>query len=313
MSQLAADARNYRRDIDLCLSRPDRFGEAFRPLEAECHTVQFSQPHDETEMKAIARLIDSRPDVALYIFGGVKNLEFLRFFRSLRSLQLAVWDIEDISGFAHLSSEFQRLIFPKTRRRFSLRFLERLAGLKVLFLQGHTKDFDVVSTLTRLEDLGLHGVGLADLAPLAPLTGLKALRLGFGKITDLSLLPTFKGLETLRLMRITALADVEVLADTTGLKSIDLDWLAHVERLPSLSRLARLEDLRLDTMKGLCDISGAARAPALRKLSVGATPLLGPRDFQAFVNHPTLRELDAYVGRSRDNEAIKQMFPTIAV
>jgi len=291
---------------------PARYGDAFRPLGEECHTVQFNQPLDDTEMAAMGRLFDGRPDVTLYVYGGVKDLEFLRFFPALRSLQLAVWDIGDISGFRHLSPEFRKLIFPHTKARFSLRFLAQLNGLRDLFLQGHKKDFDVVTTLTNLESLGLHGVELADLKPLQKLGGLKTLRLGFGKIHDLSLLPRFEMLENLRLMRITELADVDVLAEVTSVKSIDLDWLTHVPRLPDLSRLARLEVLRLDTMKGLRDIAGAAAAPLLRKLTAGATPGLTSGSFQAFVGHPALRELYAYVGRTRDNEAIKAMFPGIA-
>lgn len=303
---------DHRRSIDECLRDPALNGEAFRPLGPECHTVQFNQPHDDVEMQAIASLFVGRPDVTLYVYGGVRDLEFLRFFPMLRSLQLAVWDIADISGYRHLSGDFRSLIFPATKQRFSLRFLERLTGLRDLFLQGQTKDFAVVSTLTRLEGLGLHGARLSDLAPLLPLRGLRTLRLGFGKTCDLALLPRFETLETFALMRIAQLADVDVLADATSLKAIDLDWLGRVTRLPDLSRLTRLEEVRLDTMKGLTDIAGAAAAPALRTLTVGATPGLGPESFRPFVGHPALRELSAYVGRSRDNEAIAQMFPGIA-
>lgn len=312
VEEAASAISDRRRSIDACLRDPARYGEAFRPLGPECHTVQFSQPHDGEQMRSIGRLFSGRPDVTLYVYGGVKDLEFLRFFPTLRKLQLAVWDIEDISGFRHLGGDFRSLIFPKTRARFSLRFLESLAGLRELFLQGHTKDLEVVSTLVQLDSLGLHGVGLADLQPLLALRRLTTLRLGFGKLRDLSLLPRFEALESIRLMRITQLAGVDVLANATSLKSIDLDWLSHVTRLPDLSRLTRLEDLRLDTMKALTDIAGAAAAPGLKKLTVGATPGLGPQAFQAFVGHPALRELHAYVGRSRDNETIRGMFPGIA-
>ncbi len=312
MSSSAVAVSDHRRFIDDCLRDPAHFGDAFRPLSPECHTVQFSRPHDDGQMQAIGALFQGRPDVRLYVYGGVRDLEFLRYFPDLRSLQLAVWDIEDISGFRHLSDEFHSLIFPKTRARFSLRFLERLAGLRDLFLQGHTRDVAVVSTLVRLDSLGLHGVGLTDLKPLLPLQGLRTLRLGFGRIGDLSGLAALPALETLRLMRITELADVDVLADLTALRAMDLDWLAKVTRLPDLSRLTWLEDLRLDTMKALTDIAGAARAPSLRRLRVGATPGLTAESFRAFVGHPALRELHAYTGRARDNEAVLRMFPGVA-
>ena len=299
------------RDLDFCQRRPDLFGDMARPLEPECRVVQFSEPKDDDTLRLIADLMKDRPDVELYVFGGVKTLEFLRFFDTLRSFHLAVWDIEDISGFAYLSVDFQRLIFPKTKKRFSLRFLEILPGLTDLFLEGHTKDFAVVSGLTQLESLGLHGVKLADLTPLLPLRRLKSLRLS-GKTRDLWRLPEFEELKTLRLFSITELANVDMLRDVTSLKSIELIWMRNVARLPNLSRLQRLEELLLDTMKGLTDISGAAAAPALKKLAATGTPLLTSESFRCFIGHPALQEIFGYVGRSRDNDAIKRMFPAIA-
>ena len=47
-------------------------------------------------------------------------------------------------------------------------------------------------------------------------------------------------------------------------------------------------------------------------LIVGATPGLTPASFQPFIGHPSLTELHAYVGRTRDNEAIRRMFPEIS-
>lgn len=303
---------DHRRHIPADLSDPARRAEALRPLGPECRWVQFSTPQGDDTLGAMAALMEDRPEVGLYVYGGVKDLEFLRFFPKLRTLQLAVWDIEDISGFGYLTDEFQSLIFPQTKSRFSLRFLARMGGLRELFLQGHTKDFDVVPTLTQLDSLGLHGVRLTSLETLAPLQGLTTLRLGFGNPVDLSLLPAFCSLETLRLMRLAKQPDVDALAEATSLRSIDLDWLSHVTRLPDLSRLTALETLRLDTMKALADIAGAAQAPALRELRVAATPGLSPASFQPFVGHRGLRELQAYVGRARDNETIRRMFPGVA-
>jgi hypothetical protein len=135
-----------------------------RPLEPDCGTVQFATAQTETSLRQMARLMRDRPDVELYVFGGVKDLEFLKYFENLRRLRLAVWDIEDIGGFAYLGTDFESLVFTKTKKRFSLRFLEMLPGLRSLFLGGHFKDFDVVPDRTGLQSLGLSGVPLGDLS-----------------------------------------------------------------------------------------------------------------------------------------------------
>jgi hypothetical protein len=274
--------------------------------------VQFSAPQSETSLREMARLMRDRPDVELYVFGGVKDLEFLKHFESLRRFHLAVWDLEDVGGFAYLGTDFESLVFSKTKKRFSLRFLGMLPGLRSLFLQAHFKDFDVVSGLTGLRSLGLSGIPLGDLSMLVPLQELTDVFVGFSKTRDLWALRDLPKLRDLRILRITELAAVDVLRDLVGLTSVELSWLRNIERLPNLSRLAALQSVTLDTMKGLREIAGIAAAPALRRLAVAATPGLTADSFRCFLGHPTLRELWGYTGRARENAEIKRLFPGIA-
>jgi len=260
----------------------------------------------------MARLMRDRPDVELYVFGGVKDLEFLKYFESLRRLRLTAWDIEDIGGFAYLGTDFESLVFTKTKKRFSLRFLEMLPGLRSLFLQGHVKDFDVVPGLMELQSLGLSGIPLADLSMLVPLRQLTHVFIGFCRTRDLWALRDLPRLKDLRVIRITELAAVDVLRDLTGLTCVELSWLRNVERLPNLSRLASLQSMTLDTMNGLREIAGIAAAPALRRLAVTATPGLTAESFRCLLGHPTLQELWGYTGKARENAEIKRLFPAIA-
>jgi internalin A len=86
----------------------------------------------------------------------------------------------------------------------------------------------------------------------------------------------------------------------------------NVNTLPGLSGLTRLENVELDTMKGLTDLWPIAEAPALRRLSVSAMPQLTAESFRCLVGHPALDELWAYVGKTKVNDEIKRMFPGIA-
>jgi hypothetical protein len=283
-----------------------------RPLEPDCGTVQFGTPQTEAALRQMAHLMRDRPDVELYVFGGVKDLEFLMYFENLRRLRVVVWDIEDIGGLAYLGTAFESLTFTKTRKRFSLRFLEMLPGLRSLFLQGQSKDFDVVRGLARLESLGLSGIPLDDLASLVPLQQLEKVFIGLCKTRDLWALRELPKLSDLTIMRITELAAVDVLRDLVGLTRVELSWMRHIERLPNLSRLAALQSLTLDTMKGLREIAGVAAAPALQRLAVSDAPGLTAESFRCFLGHPTLREIFGYIGKSRENAKIKQLFPDIA-
>ncbi|HKF70427.1 MAG TPA: hypothetical protein VKB68_01655 [Stellaceae bacterium] len=282
------------------------------PLAPECRTVQFSTPQSEETLRRMARLMRDRPDVELYVFGGVKDLEFLKHFEALRRLHLAVWDIDDVSGFAYLGSDFESLTFSATRKRYSLRFLETLAGLHSLFLQSHTKDLHVVGGLAGLRSIGFSGIPLADLSMLVSLRELTDVFVGFSKTRDLWALQDLPRLKNLRIIRITELAAVDILRELVGLASVELSWLRNVERLPNLSRLTSLQSVTLDTMKGLREIAGVAAAPTLQRLAVAACPSLTAASFKCLVGHPTLRELWGYTGRTRENAEIKAMFPGIA-
>ena len=80
----------------------------------------------------------------------------------------------------------------------------------------------------------------------------------------------------------------------------------------SLATLKRLDDVRLDTMKGLTDLSSVAAAPALRRMYITNMPQLTAACFDCLLRHSRLEELWAYTGKSRVNEEVRRMFPGIA-
>jgi hypothetical protein len=112
-------------------------------------------------------------------------------------------------------------------------------------------------------------------------------------------------------MRITKLAELGILADLVGLKTLQLTWMRNVTSLPSLHGLERLGDVTLENMKGLTDLSPLAAAPALRRLVVAEMPQLTADSFRCFIRHPRLQELWADTGRLRLNAQVKQMLPLI--
>src|SRR5207302_3763868 len=123
-------------------------------------------------------------------------------------------------------------------------------------------DIRCIQDLAELEELGLTGITLPDLTLLLPLVRLRQLQLLLGGTTNLARLTQLPALDELYLMRITQLSDLGVLADLTGLKKLYLQWMRNVTALPSLHRHERLEDITIDMMKGLTDLSPVAAAPA---------------------------------------------------
>ena len=289
----------------------ERFGDPFRPLEPDCGVIQFDERLTPAQLEKAGRLIVDRPDVELYVYDRTwRDLSFLKYFKTLQRLHIALYDLDDITGLSDVPW-LRELTFGETRKKFSLRFVAAWPRLKRLFLIKHKTDLHCIRGLTELENLGLSGYTLPDLSLLLPLVKLRKLSLSLGGTRNLAALAQLPELEDLRLMRITKLSDLGILADLVGLKALELIWMRNVTSLPSLIGLERLDEVTLDTMKGLTDLSPLAAAPALRRLVVGDMRQLTADSFRCFIGHPWLQELWADTGRRKLNAQVKEMLPFV--
>ncbi len=288
-----------------------RFGDPFRALEPDCRVIQFDERLSASQLERAGHLIVDRPDVELYVYDrGWRDLSFLRYFKTLQRLHIALYELDDIAGLSHVPW-LRELTFGETKKKFSLRFVETWPLLKRLFLIGHKTDLHCIRGLTELENLGLSGITLPDLSLLLPLVKLRKLQLFLGSTRNLAGLAQLPQLEDLSLMRITQLCDLGILADLVGLKTLQLIWMRDVTSLPSLHRLGRLDDVELETMKGLTDLSSLAAAPALRRLVVAEMRQLTADSFRCFIGHPVLQELWADTGKRKLNAEVRQMLPLV--
>jgi hypothetical protein len=289
----------------------NRFGDPFQPLEPECRVIQFDERLSTSQLQRAGRLIADRPDVELYVYGRAwRDLSFLKYFKTVQRLHIALYELGDTTGFAD-AAWLRELTFGETRKKFSLRFVETWPRLRRLFLVRHKTDLRCICDLAELENLGLSGFTLPDLSLLLPLVKLRQLALFLGGTRNLAALAQLPELEELWLMRITKLSDLGILADLAGLKTLRLEWMRNVASLPSLHRLERLDDVTLDKMKGLTDLSPLAAAPALRHLVVADMPQLTPENFRCFIGHPGLQELWADTGRRTLNAEVRQLLPLV--
>ena len=153
--------------------------------------------------------------------GSIRDLEFLRFFPSLRSFWAdALWDrLASSDGLRHLRADLDEAGLGATRRPLDLAILGRFRDLRSLYLEGQRKNLAVVSTLTTLEELTLRSITLPDLRPLLPLRRLRSLDLKLGGTRDLALLPEVGTLHYLELWLIRGLDDVSMIGRMPGLRS----------------------------------------------------------------------------------------------
>lgn len=271
--------------------------------------VQCCELLGEEDYRRVAAALVGRPEVELRIYGphDHTNLDFLAHFGHVRRLSIEMWSLSNIDGLGAIEA-LDEFTFGWTKTKaHSLGFLSRFPMLRTFYLEGHTKDIDVVSELVNLERLTLRSITLPSLYILAALPRLQHLEIKLGGTTNLKALASVETLRYLELWLIRGLADLSVLENMSSLEFLFLQALKNVETLPSLRDLRNLRGVRLETMKGLRDLQSVADAPALEGLAVFDMPKLTIGDFQCFVGHPTLRNFSAGLGSFKRNAVIKEL------
>jgi hypothetical protein len=288
--------------------------EILRPLDPRCRTVQFSRALSDTDYRTLADWLVDYPAVTLRAYGSydgsITDLDFLRFFPKLRGFEAdALYhSLASLDGLNYLPVDLRYLGLGQTKKRLSLAPLARFAALRRLFLEGQTKDLDVVGQLHTLTSLTLRSITLPDLSLLLPLTRLRALDLKLGGTRNLALLPQVGALQYLELWQVRGLHDLSPVADIPTLEYMFLQALKQVTALPSFANCTRLTRLHLDTMKGLVDLSPLLTAKALTQLTI-YMPQLQPADLAALAAHPSLRQLSVALGSQRKNDEVARLLP----
>ena len=282
-----------------------------RPLHPQCERVQFCTAFSDSEFRKLAGFLRGYPKVLLRVYTfdhSDYDLEFLRHFPFVRRLAVDVHDLKGFDALNHLGPQLEMLSLGATKSKaLSLGLLERFSKLKRLYVEGHKKDIEVVSGLSRLQDFGLSSVTLPDLAVLRSLPALQSLSLTLGGTTDLGVLPHLKKLRSLVLQQVRGLHDLASVGGTRSLQLLRLEGLRNVTSLPSFAGLKLLRRVELQTMNGLSDLRGIAEAPALEELAVINMPRLESEHFEVFVGHKRLSRLSAWIGRQKKNEAIQKL------
>lgn len=226
---------------------------------------------------------------------------------------MEIFLLQDISGLRFLRSDLETLGLGATKRRFSLRPLERFSALRDLWLEGHARDFEVVGQLVRLRELSLRSITLPDLSTLRTLRELETFELKLGGTRNLQYLPEIGRLRYFEAWLVRGLADIGPVADVRSLCSLFLQALKQVTKLPSLAPLSELRRVHLETMKGVHDLAPVAAAPALEELLAIDMRHLQPDAFKVFVGHPTLRAATIGLGSDRKNASVRKLLQLPAV
>lgn len=277
--------------------------EMLSPMSPAGGAIQITTLPTEADLAKLAAWTEAHPHVVLRVADlGLTDLEFLSSFPNLRRISLGCHSLESLDGLRHLPIDMEMIDLGASKRRLDLQVLRRFESLRSLHLEKHTKNLDIISRFSQLEELTLRSVSLPDLALLTPLQNLKALRLRLGGTNDLSLLPELTRLRYFEAWRVRGLETLDAVREVPSLRFLFLQALSRLQRLPDLTGNTSLRRVHLDGLKALESVEEVAAAPQLLDVVLADLPKVNPESLACLGNHPTLERALILFGSARKSE-----------
>lgn len=240
---------------------------------------------------------------------GEHSLDFLEHLGGLKHLRISLPNLTSLEPLRFVQDTLETLIvagFEKSPK-FSLQPVANCRQLRNLGLTRVTKDLEIIWGLPELEELSLTGYRTSDLAPAKRLKKLRIFYVGFGGLENVDVLQMMPKLVAFQAMRTKGLSDLTPVATLTDLQFLALGDLAQVERFPDCSKLRRLRRVYLDTLHGLQDLTGLAKAPALEELIVINSKIMADV-FKPLVKHAKLKRATIGLASRKEEKAADAAF-----
>ncbi|MCX6903823.1 MAG: hypothetical protein NTW03_10180 [Verrucomicrobia bacterium] len=291
--------------------------------------LQCSSPIPDTLWVLVNELFcAARPDVELRVYGhytiecdltfvrlltnvrrfaadclmSASNVEAIAAISGLESLSLGIFELTDFSILERISTRLTVLRLGATRsKKPSLAPLSRFRSLRVLYLEGHSKDIEVLSDLSDLEDVTLRSITTSDFSYLARQAKLWSLDIKLGGIRGFKGIEGKKSIKCLELWQVRDLHDIKVVGVLPGLQNLFLQSLPHVEAFPPLRDSVALRQIVVQNLKGLRDFAALETAPALEQFALLEGIKQSPHQLLPVLRNPKVRQVSAYFGSDRKN------------
>ena len=241
---------------------------------------------------------------------GSYDLDFLHHYAGLRELHIGV-RLKSLAGIERVAPTLRALSLADPPGRQYVIDLEPLVTCTKLVSFGSAwrgLDYEPLSRIVGLRDLGLTGGGDERLEIAAALPELRRLSINFGSAKSLGRLSVLKNVEHFSSLRVAGLGDLAALAGIPSLRTLELDSLKTVRELPDLRRQANLTTVLCTRMNGLESLDGLA-ASSVRELAVIACAKLRSAAFARISGSlPRLERLVLHLPRKQDTAAVEKQF-----
>lgn len=218
------------------------------------YRIQFKTPPQKAMLEVVASAIKAMPDIELRFYGDYsEELIPWDMIKGVERLSVDLWHTESLNAISSLPNLRTLAISKNVRSKVSLKIIEPLENLEVLFT-SISKDIESVSNLKRLVKVNLSEVKTDNLNFLKTLTQLKTVNLSLGSYSSFDGLTKLPKLNRMHIHQVRGFDDEvtsQVLANCQGLEALMLDNLTHITQLNFAQFLSGLKYLTLEGVKNL--------------------------------------------------------------
>lgn len=281
--------------------------EHFCPVRPDVTLRVYGHYSSECDL-SFARLLPNVRHFAADCLRRASRVEALAELRNLVSLSLGIFELTDFDVLEQVAPELLSLSLGATQsKRPTLALLSRFRSLRELFLDGHSKDIEVLSELRDLEDVTLRSITTPDLRYLGDLPRLWSLDIKLGGIRSFAGVEGKQSIKYLELWQVRDLRQVDVTGTLPSLQNLFLQSLPQVESFPRLSGSKALRRIVVENLKGLHDFAALETAPSLEEFALIAGHQQTPQQLLPVLSNPRVRSVSAGFGSKRKNGEFAQL------
>lgn len=189
------------------------------------------------------------------------SLDFLKFYRGIKSLRLQLMGLSDIGPIVELADSLEYLFLGEiASKRVSVDCLRQLTKLRFLSIVRPSKGLEGIVHLNNLRTLELTGLNVELLDYICEIDSLKRLKIGFGTSASLNSICSMRNLEELDILWVKKLSDITALSNLTSLNKVKIEDEKQIRVFPDISKLKDIKNIRLMNLGGLEDISSLVQS-----------------------------------------------------
>ena len=301
----------------------------------DIQVLQTSEPLDEISWKLLNDIVfPTRKDITLRVYGSylqecnlkftskltnverfsadclrnVTEVESISYMKNLKQLSIQIYDLESFNFLDSINENLEYLFLGATlSKKPNLTYLKRFKSLKNLYLEGQSKNIDVLLELENIEEITLRSISTSDLSYLTNMKKLWSLDIKLGGIKDFTAIKGMEHIKYLELWQVRGLNDIGFISELEGLQYLFLQSLPQVQELPSFENLKNLRRILIENMKGIKDFSRLKEAVTLEEFIISNALSTDPEELRVLLSLPNLKRAGCGFGSDKKNKYFKEM------